>query len=74
MKYKSKLTIPAKEDLKTVVVYYESKRSGLGKEFLEEFKQYKKMLSDIVTARFWYESITAIFCQYKNPDRYSLEK
>ena len=98
MKYKSKLTIPAKDDLKTVVAYYESKRSGLGKEFLEEFKKYKKTLSDIVIARFWYKEmrgfpmkrfpytlfytidesentifITAIFCQYKNPDKHPLE-
>jgi toxin ParE1/3/4 len=95
MKYKVRITLNAKNDIKEAVSFYESKKDGLGKEFLTAFKSYKKQLSSIVTARIWYKSIrgfpmkrfpytlfysidesvetifiTAVFCQYKNPDTY----
>jgi hypothetical protein len=38
MKYKVKITLNAKNDIKEAVSYYESKRDGLGKEFITAFK------------------------------------
>jgi hypothetical protein len=57
MTYKVRITLNAKNDIKEAVAYYESKRDGLGKDFLTEFKSYKKLLSSIVTARIWYKSM-----------------